>query len=272
MENKKGFTLAELLIVVAIIGVLVAISIPIFTSQLEKSRQAVDLANMRSAKAAAVAEWMTDGMPENYSKKYDAASGTMTDSTPKGYGKSSKNSSEFASELNATGTPNDGTVHFITVKIDSDGIVSLKWGGNDLTTAAGRRQEDIDNMNAIESAFKKAYENGEINFYKNFNQISVYSNGDGTAKDYRVYIDTWGYATQETIDAEKQKLVDLVESTGININSWQVYSSDEKWKYGYTINIDKDGVVSVYANSKGSSSSDGGYWYRPNYITTEDRE
>ena len=50
-ENKKGFTLAELLIVVAIIGVLVAISIPIFTSQLEKSREATDKANLRSAYA-----------------------------------------------------------------------------------------------------------------------------------------------------------------------------------------------------------------------------
>lgn len=43
MERKKksvsGFTLAELLIVVAIIAVLVAIAIPIFTSQLEKSRE-----------------------------------------------------------------------------------------------------------------------------------------------------------------------------------------------------------------------------------------
>ena len=48
-KNKKGFTLAELLIVVAIIGVLVAISIPIFTSQLEKAREATDLANIRSA-------------------------------------------------------------------------------------------------------------------------------------------------------------------------------------------------------------------------------
>lgn len=52
-KNKKGFTLAELLIVVAIIGVLVAISIPIFTSQLEKSRDAVSVANMRAAYAEA---------------------------------------------------------------------------------------------------------------------------------------------------------------------------------------------------------------------------
>ena len=51
--NKKGFTLAELLVVVAIIGVLVAISIPIFTSQLEKSRDAVSVANMRAAYAEA---------------------------------------------------------------------------------------------------------------------------------------------------------------------------------------------------------------------------
>ncbi len=47
MLNKKGFTLAELLIVVAIIAVLVAIAIPIFTSQLEKSREATDAANIR---------------------------------------------------------------------------------------------------------------------------------------------------------------------------------------------------------------------------------
>lgn len=54
-KNRKGFTLAELLIVVAIIAVLVAISIPIFTSQLEKSREATDLANLRSAYAVAAA-------------------------------------------------------------------------------------------------------------------------------------------------------------------------------------------------------------------------
>ncbi len=61
MRNRNGFTLAELLIVVAIIAVLVAISIPIFTSQLEKSREAVDAANIRAAYAEAMTEYLTNG-------------------------------------------------------------------------------------------------------------------------------------------------------------------------------------------------------------------
>lgn len=61
-KNKnKGFTLAELLIVVAIIGVLVAISIPIFTSQLEKAREATDAANIRSQYAEVMSEAITEG-------------------------------------------------------------------------------------------------------------------------------------------------------------------------------------------------------------------
>ena len=59
-RNKRGFTLAELLIVVAIIAVLVAISIPIFSKQLEKSRESVDFANMRSAYAEVMVAAISD--------------------------------------------------------------------------------------------------------------------------------------------------------------------------------------------------------------------
>ena len=60
-KNNKGFTLAELLIVVAIIAVLVAIAIPVFTTQLERSREATDLANVRSAYAEVVTAYLGDG-------------------------------------------------------------------------------------------------------------------------------------------------------------------------------------------------------------------
>ena len=58
-KNKKGFTLAELLIVVAIIGVLVAISIPIFSKQLEKARDATTLANLRNVYAEVQTEYIS---------------------------------------------------------------------------------------------------------------------------------------------------------------------------------------------------------------------
>ena len=60
-NNNKGFTLAELLIVVAIIAVLVAIAIPVFTSQLEKSRESTDIANVRSAYAEVVTNYLSKG-------------------------------------------------------------------------------------------------------------------------------------------------------------------------------------------------------------------
>lgn len=80
-ENKKGFTLAELLVVVAIVGILVAISIPVFTAQLSKVRKATNQANLRAAKAAAVAQYMTDEMEKNDTAEvmydYDLATGTV---------------------------------------------------------------------------------------------------------------------------------------------------------------------------------------------------
>lgn len=58
--NKKGFTLMEMLIVVAIIAILVAIAIPTFTGSIEKAKKATDDANFRALKAIITAAYLSD--------------------------------------------------------------------------------------------------------------------------------------------------------------------------------------------------------------------
>lgn len=59
-EERGGFTLAELLIVVAIILVLVAIAIPVFTGALNNANDAVQRADIRSVKAVAATQILLD--------------------------------------------------------------------------------------------------------------------------------------------------------------------------------------------------------------------
>ena len=63
--NKKGFTLMEMLIVVAIIAILVAIAIPTFSGSLAKANAATDLANIRSGFASAQIKAMTETIADD---------------------------------------------------------------------------------------------------------------------------------------------------------------------------------------------------------------
>lgn len=56
LRKNGGFTLMEMLIVIAIIAILIAIAIPTFSSQLENAREAVDAANLRAAYATVMAD------------------------------------------------------------------------------------------------------------------------------------------------------------------------------------------------------------------------
>ncbi len=58
LNNKKGFTLAELLIVVAILAILVAVAIRVFTASLSDAQTAVQNANFRAAKAQAAVQYL----------------------------------------------------------------------------------------------------------------------------------------------------------------------------------------------------------------------
>ena len=81
--NKKGFTIMEMLIVVAIIAVLAAILIPTFNGALTKSKEAADVANIRAGYAQLQVAMLTDNaaVPEeaDFLKDYVSATLNYTD-------------------------------------------------------------------------------------------------------------------------------------------------------------------------------------------------
>ena len=129
---RKGFTLAELLIVVAIIAVLSVTSILVLSTSLEKSREATDIANLRNAKAAATAKYLEDDKNAG-TYYYDAEKGTLVDSIESiaAYGKGT--AKQGGNETFALGndaeydSSTDANDRIICVSFNRDGVFTLSW-------------------------------------------------------------------------------------------------------------------------------------------------
>ena len=126
LKNKKGFTLVELLVVVAIVAILVAISIPMVTGALEKARTETDNANKRAAEGAAMIEYLLkDGGQGTKIYTYNADTGTVIDT---GSTEGDVNSSSAATGITgynkSGGTENTKVVN---VKIDLGGGITSAW-------------------------------------------------------------------------------------------------------------------------------------------------
>lgn len=131
LSKNGGFTLVEMLIVVAIIAILIVISVPMISSNLEKARVATDAANLRSAQSLAIAYYLTETSDPDSTATF-ATAGTeyayrVDDSTHQG-------SIVIATSATA-GDPGfkygqaEGHVDgYVSLKIKSDGeITDAKW-------------------------------------------------------------------------------------------------------------------------------------------------
>lgn len=225
--NKKGFTLAELLIVVAIIAVLVAISIPIFTTQLEKSREATDLANVRGAYATIMSAAMSDDKDSVYDGETIYQNGVYTidvELVQKKYDWDTKGNLSIGgiSKENDFGTkwlniPLDNNTNVCTVTYNpADTIITIDWTGGKVS---------IPHI----YEFDEGYNFDELVF-RNSNKRYIYLTNDPyISADYR--------------HTAIQKLFDLDSNNAISFN---VPSQKEANKYldtqNYNYNVSVDFV------------------------------
>ena len=81
--GQDGFTLAELLIVMVIMGILAAMAIPRFADQIEIARENVDISNLRNAYTAVRSMMAVRQFEDNEKYYYDPDSGSLISSTSK---------------------------------------------------------------------------------------------------------------------------------------------------------------------------------------------
>lgn len=134
LKKNSGFTLVEMLIVVAIIAILIMVSMPMMSNALEKAREGVDAANERDAKSLALISYLTvtsntdanyvgivNGTGGSAYYRVDDTVGTLVQDKPtNGYGQGTK--------IGDVTEDRNGCVIKVTVTV-TDGVesVSTAW-------------------------------------------------------------------------------------------------------------------------------------------------
>lgn len=124
LKKQGGFTLIEMLIVVAIIAILIAVSIPLISNALEKTKHATDLANERAAKAELMIQYLADVdavIDGEAGKTFETEQVYYYDANEGGI------SENVIPEADCYGQHGNHEKACLAIGISEDGVVKMRW-------------------------------------------------------------------------------------------------------------------------------------------------
>ena len=138
-NHPKGFTLMELLVVVAIIAVLIAIAIPVFSANLEKSREATNAANIRSDYAQAVAQFILPSEGTETTATQEQMLSVVKEPTIPGQSKPVVENVKFSDDPAPPAVPSAETGSAVAEHIHTWGDISYTWSAETGVCTAEKR-------------------------------------------------------------------------------------------------------------------------------------
>lgn len=251
-KRKNGFTLAELLIVVAIIAVMVAIAIPMFTKQLEKSRESVDAANIRSQYAEVMSEAISSGADVNV----DGLKFAKVDLKQK---ESGWQNNEFEKNLNSIAAIIDGSPHadgkaWVSI---SDGVVTIHYEGEGSGSGTGHSPMVSEAINKTKDdtasqILLSRIEDTLNDIISNYSTLDIKSVTNGTNYDlvsYKVKVAADG---SYTIDLTHENTANLIfQPAALDREASKIVGSTENNSYDHyyvAVRRDAEGNICTTTN------------------------
>lgn len=263
--NKKGFTITELVIVIAVIAILAAVLIPTFVSLVKKANLSSDIQSVRQMNTVLADEWASNGEPETKQAVLDALDKAGYNAKgEEGLVPVSKGHSfYFYMGENIIVLVNNGDNTIVYPEIEVDNVANLIKDGTFVALKGGNMEASVESgdVNSLGNALLTG--NKEITLTENVALDVEYTIPAGA--DVTLNLNGKTLSTEETggrhkyVNVGKGATLTITSGT-VDVRGIQVYDGAKLViGEGVTINnVDDNGGAAIWVYEGGEVVIDGG--------------